>query len=198
VAVLLSATLAASPTARAVASDILHLRGVHFQRVRQLPPLGNDLRLGRRVGSAEAVRLAGFPVSRPALLGPPDETWIGGRPLAPLVSLVYRARPGLPPAPPTQVGALLTQLRSHLPGPDAIGKLAAEATVVEQVTVAGHPGYWLVGGHAVVYEDSRGRLRRDDIRLAANTVLWERDGVTFRLESSLGQADALRLADTVR
>ena len=58
----------------------------------------------------------------------------------------------------------------------------------------GANGYWLSGAeHTFVYLDRTGEYQQDRARLAANTLLWERDGMTYRLESALDRADALRL-----
>jgi hypothetical protein len=36
--------------------------------------------------------------------------------------------------------------------------------------------------------------RLETLRLATNTLVWEHDGVTYRIESGLVKADAMRLA----
>ena len=48
--------------------------------------------------------------------------------------------------------------------------------------------------HEFLYLDANGNPQPDTARLAANTLLWERDGVTYRLESALDRDAALALA----
>ena len=68
-------------------------------------------------------------------------------------------------------------------------------TTIEPVTVDGAAGYWLGNGvHEFFYLDTQGNPQPDTARLAANTLLWERDGVTYRLESALDRDAALALA----
>jgi hypothetical protein len=38
----------------------------------------------------------------------------------------------------------------------------------------------------------------DSRRIVGDTLLWARDGITYRLESALGMDAAVRLADTLR
>jgi hypothetical protein len=71
--------------------------------------------------------------------------------------------------------------------------------VVEPVTVNGVAGYWIAGGlRAFAYTDANGVIQFEDVRSAGNTLLWERDGVVYRLESALPKAEALRVAASVR
>ena len=41
-------------------------------------------------------------------------------------------------------------------------------------------------------------LRQDTLRLAGNTLVWEQDGVTMRLEAQVTKEQALRIAGTFR
>ena len=76
-------------------------------------------------------------------------------------------------------------------------KLATERTQVRPVSVDGLAGYWVVGSpHAVIFRDRRGRMIFSR-RLAANVLLWERDGVTYRLEGDITLRRALGIASTL-
>lgn len=105
---------------------------------------------------------------------------------------VYRGRDG-------ELAGLLTEFRGGL-APELIGKLAGGGTRVETVTVAGGaPGIFLSGGpHAVFYRDPNGEIREETLRLAGNTLLWQRGELLLRLESALSRAEALRVARSVR
>ena len=43
-----------------------------------------------------------------------------------------------------------------------------------------------------------GNPQAETLRLAGNTLLWEQDGVTFRLEAQVSRDDALRIAASFR
>ena len=116
----------------------------------------------------------------------------GGR-----VDLVYRARPGLPPSPFTDVGLLITEFQGQ-PTPEFLKKVTAMG-VVEQVTVGGEPGYWFSGEpHFFTYRDAAGTLREEQTRLAGNTLIWQRGDLTLRLEGELPKEEAIRIAESMR
>jgi len=206
---LLAAALVAALAAGAVVAGYLHIPGVNIQRTsRPLPtpsttapttPLGTRLDLGSLEPSlAQAQADAGFRVLVPSALGQPEYVFYKASPV-PLVSLVYSPRAELPAGTDPEVGALFMEFRSA----DSIGyltKLVGPGTKIEQVTVNGVPGIWLEGApHEVFVAPSPGgNPFLDRVRLAGNTLLWYRDGVTYRLEADVTKQRALEIAGTVR
>ena len=185
----LGAVLAASPSVRATVRDWLGIGSVRIARVQRLPDISPPpkLELGRRASSAAADRYLGSPIATVRALGAPDAIYLGDTSPA-RVSLVYAARPGLPPGT-AGVGALLDQIQG-----DAliyVEKLVAGNVPITRLRVNGAPGYFIGGAHSVNLPDE---LRP---RLAGNTLVWVRDAVTYRLETKLGRAAALRLARAV-
>jgi hypothetical protein len=185
----LGALLAASPGVRATLRDWLGIGSVRITRVERLPDLSpvRQLALGRRASVAAANRHLGSPIATVRALGAPVAIYVADGP-PPRVSLVYAARPGLPPGT-AGVGALLDELQG-----DAlifVEKMVAGQVPVTRIRVNGAPGYFIGGQHAVNLPDP---LRP---RLAGNTVVWLRDAVTYRLETKLGRDAALRLARSV-
>jgi hypothetical protein len=205
--------LALSPQARAVVAERLGLPGLTLKHVPELPPplpaatpsdgapaRGERLGLGQRVTLAEARRLAGFTVLVPETseLGAPDEVYVSDVAVGRQVALVYHPRPGLPQAGGAEVAVLLTQFQGEL-RQDLVGKLLGPATTVETLSVGGSMGYWIAGKpHAVFYRDAAGQIRDDTLRLAGNTLIWNRDRLTLRIESGLSREQALRIATSVR
>lgn len=164
------------------------------------PDPGPLLSLGERVTLSEARRAVSFPVRLPTLPRPgrPDEVYVDDDPVGGRVTLLYRPRPGFPKATTTNVGLLITQFRATF-DEEFIVKEAGPGTRVEQVSVDGAPGYWIVGEpHTVLYVDENGSLFPDSVRLAGNTLLWERRGFTFRLEADIDRQHALRIAVSLR
>lgn len=207
-AVLAAAVLVASPGTREAVARRLGLRGVEVRiggerpapTVTTRPGERLELGLGERVTLAEARRRVGFPVLVPAVAGlqRPDAVFVDQRlPVGGRVDFVYRARPGLPASPFTDAGLLITQFRGQLTA-DFIKKVVGMG-VVEEVTVAGEPGYWFTGEpHFFSYRDAAGGITDERTRLAGNTLVWQRGEQTLRLEGQLSKAEALRIAASMR
>ena len=63
------------------------------------------------------------------------------------------------------------------------------------MTVRGEDGFWIEGDpHVVVLFDRDGQFIEDSARLAGNTLLFVRDGVTVRIEGALELDQALDVA----
>ncbi len=174
----------AVPPARSAILRWLGLKGVRIELVDRLPEVRPDrgLSLGRRVSLDEARRLAGFRLLESDLLGEPDAVYWDGR----QVSFVYG-----------NVRLLLSQLEGSQQ-PVLIKKVVGPGTRVEHVTVNGEDGYLLSGAPHFLYLAPTGVVRTERIRLAADTLLWERDGLTLRLEGRLTADEALELARSLR
>jgi hypothetical protein len=181
-AVLFAAAALASPL-----RDVLGIGGVRISHVRSLPAAparpASEAELGRRASVAEARLLVSFPVRLPRALGSPDAAYVRSDPPGGRVTLIY--------------GALaLTEFRGDA-GP-FIEKSLGPGTVLTRVDVAGAPGYRLTGRpHAIVFVDAGGQPREETLRLAGDTLLWTRHGVTYRLEGPASAARALAIARSV-
>ena len=64
-------------------------------------------------------------------------------------------------------------------------KQVLATTRLVPVRVGSEPGYWIEGPHQLVLPDG------GTLRLGGGVLIWTRDGVTYRLESTLSKADAL-------
>ena len=205
---LAAAVLVVSPGTREAVARRLGLRGIDIRlggerptpTVTTRPGERLELGLGLRVTLEEARRRVAFPVLVPTAAGfqTPDAVFVneiqpqGGR-----VDLVYRARPGLPASPYTDAGLLVTQFQGTLT-PDFIKKVVAGG-LVEEVQVAGQPGYWFSGEpHFFTYLDTRGEITDEQTRLAGNTLVWQAGAQTLRLEGQLPKQEALRIAESMR
>jgi hypothetical protein len=187
------AGVAAVSPARTSILRFFHLGGVTVERVEKLdlPPVSRrgPLAPGREVSLARARANASFPVLVPRRYPTPSHTlFYGSDPPGGQVSLVYGSleRPRL----------LVTEFRgTKVEG--AFDKKAGRRTFVEQVRVGGVPGIWLGGAkHQFSFLDEGGMTRAYETRLAGNTLVWERGGLTLRLEGDLSKAAAIRLAES--
>jgi hypothetical protein len=69
-----------------------------------------------------------------------------------------------------------------------------QGTTVEEVSVHGDPGWWIAGEPHMIYVQAAGKDQMETLRMAANTLIWEHAGVTYRIESGLSKADAFKIA----
>jgi hypothetical protein len=206
---LAAAVLVVSPGTREAVARRLGLRGVDIRiggerptptpTVTTRPGARLELGLGERVTLAQARRRVAFPVLVPTAAGfqRPDAVFVNTQPEGGRVDLVYRARPGLPPSPYTDAGLLVTEFQGTLT-PDFIKKVVGGG-LVEEVRVAGQPGYWFSGEpHFFTYQDRRGEITDEQTRLAGNTLVWQAGARTLRLEGQVAKREALRIAASMR
>lgn len=200
VAVALIAASLAFPGARRAVADWLGISGIQIRVGEEAPkPEATsgtlaDLGLGDEVSLEEAQARVEFDIREPSGfdLGEP-RVFIRPLPVGGAVSLVYQPSPDLPKTKETGVGLLITQFEGRL-NPDLVKKEVGVTSTVQPVDI-GDGGYWLEGApHTIMFLDAHGQIQEDTIRLAGNTLVWEEDAVSYRLESSLDLDEALKLA----
>jgi hypothetical protein len=92
---------------------------------------------------------------------------------------------------------LISAFRADIDG-GFFSKTAGPDTRVETVTVQGGTGYWLEGApHEFLYRDASGDAVPHTLRLAANVLLWEVNGITVRIESALPRDSVIRIANAM-
>ena len=110
------------------------------------------------------------------------------------VALAYKPRPGIPVVRETGLGVLVTEFRGDLV-PQYITKEVGPGTTLEETSVNGDPGWWIAGQpHTIVIRTGPSDSQPETLRLASDTLVWGHGGVTYRIESGLSKADAMRLA----
>ena len=183
----------AVPQTRAAILRFFHLRGVTIERVNELPTVSiqrhfNKLFVGEKVSLDEARKRADFKVVVPEALGEPDGIYFQETPPGGMVSFVYGTL--------EHPRALFTEFRARVQ--DVIFKKAAAGTRIESVRIGDREGYWLSGApHEFTYIDTYGQFRQELVRLAGNTLIWERGPVTLRLEADINRSEALKIARSV-
>jgi hypothetical protein len=197
-----------SADVRTAVAERLGLRGINITYVPSMPsaadrpaPQTMRLALGSPMTLDEARTRIARPILVPSLpdLASPDEVYVSDVPAGGQVALLYDPRPGIPASPETGVGLLLTQFDGSLLR-GQFGKGLGPGTRLEEVQVNGGYGLRIEGDpHAVFgYQDSAGQNRSEAIRLAANTLIWERGSLIIRLEGALSRDEMLRIAASVR
>ncbi|MEO5939707.1 MAG: hypothetical protein ABIZ72_02235 [Candidatus Limnocylindrales bacterium] len=158
-------------------------------------PLGSNLGLGDPTSTGALDGAVDFPVAIPARpgLGSPMTAWIRDARL----SLVWAATATLPATAEPGVGLVLTQFRGSLEA-GYFEKLVGQGTTVETVVVGAGVGYWISGApHEIVYIGPSGDPVFDSRRSVGDTLLWARGDVTYRLETSLGRAATIAVAESM-
>lgn len=167
--VLAVAAAFAVPQSRGAILRFFHLGGDRIERVQRLPSAQQRaLResLGAPTTQAVARELLGRPFGVPGA-----RVYLAGRVVSALL-------PG---------NILLSELQTGT-DPFLLKKLASAATTIESVSIAGAPGIWIAGGRHVLLSPTL------PARYAGNTLVWQRDGITYRLEGrrlELARATAL-------
>jgi hypothetical protein len=178
------------PSARTAVLEWLGIKGVKVTRVETLPKVSllNDVGLGRRVSLAEARQRAPWLVEPHVdSLDPPDQVYYSTSVPKGQVSFLWGSK--------TEVRLLMTQATGEV----FAEKMLGPGTDVEAANVDRRPGVWLTGDpHVFLFRDSSGKIREETARLARNTLLWQHDELTVRLEGELSKDEALEIARSVR
>ena len=158
---------------------------------------GDGMHLGEHVELADLDARAGFPVRWPQdpAIGPPDAAWIdpdlGGQ-----VTLVWASRPDLPGTLQPGVGLVMTAFRGTVEN-GFLNKAVDSGTTVQLANVDGDRAFWLSGGpHFFYYTAANGQVF-DPRRWVGDALLWANGPITYRLESALGRARTIALAESL-
>jgi hypothetical protein len=199
IVVIASVFLMMSPAARIAVADWLGFDDVRVSfDDPPVRPVGGELRLGRHVTLSEARSAVSFDVLVPEELGAPDEVYYNSFVSEGQVTLVYRARDDLPRARGTRVGAIVTQFEANFLDQQFYEKFVRSSTTVQEVPVAGVRGLWINQPHALIFRGADGSIDNEDSRLSVPSLVWEKDGILFRLESSLSLQRAVAAAESLR
>jgi hypothetical protein len=155
-----------------------------------------DLELGREVEIGAIDDAAGFDVVAPAGSdpGPAGGVFVGENGE---VNMAWEGTLELPAAGDTGIGLILTQREERSDAYQGVKTVSPE-TEVEAVLVDGAQGFWIEGTpHTLVLVDETGVEREETRRLAANVLLWAKDGISYRLETTGDLASALAIAESL-
>lgn len=164
--------------------------------------LGSNLDLGTpAISVADAQRQVLWRVVLPAGLGQPDAVYVkladARGPSQGEVSLVYAHAPGVNPSAATGVAVLVTEARGAV-NENFFVKVLGPDTKIEQVTVNGHPGYWISGHpHDFGFSDANGNFYFEQMRLASNTLVFDDNGTVVRIEGDMTKAQAMQIAGSM-
>lgn len=182
----LAGTAAAVPPVRHAIERVFGLNGAVVERVRHLPPVpegaGKRLSLGRPIPVADAAHAASFR----ALLPPRgvEAAYVSAEPPGGRITLVIGR-------------SILMEFRGQ-PSP-FIFKVIGPNARVRRVGVNGGSGLYLYRApHVVLFQNERGNVQTDAVRLHGSVLLWQQGPLILRIERAGSLADALALARSLR
>jgi hypothetical protein len=156
-----------------------------------------DLDLGAPVSIDEAMSQTGLPDPTPTLLGAPQSVHVVHPPASGQVLLVYPPSDLLPQSEVTGVGALVSVFPAVIDEGFFRKTLGTDATV-RPIDLGDVNGYWVEGSpHQLMFETSEHEIEQETLRLATNTLLWQRDGLIYRIEADIALETAVEIANTV-
>jgi hypothetical protein len=160
---------------------------------------GAELELGEPVSLEEATEAVDFVLSAPGSLGAPDAVFMSDRPSSGRVSMVWASGETLPASGDIGIGLIYSQFALELAEDANFVKSVTPNTSVRAVEVGSAIGLWMEGApHLITFEDGAGNRVEEETRLAGNVLMWESDGVTHRIETTVGLQATLRLAGSLR
>ena len=162
--------------------------------------LGGSLRLGEALDPADPAALderAGFDVRMPAAagIGTPDAAWIDAR-KGGQITLLWAPSEALPATDERDIGLLVSQFRGVMED-GSFRKLIDAGTVVAPVRVGDSRGYWLSGDEHFLFWEGPDGFVDDARRWVGDVLIWADGPITYRLETSLGREEAIRIAETM-
>lgn len=155
-----------------------------------------DLDLGPLVSIDQAMSRTGLADPTPALLGAPQSIHVVQPPDSGQIVLVYAPSELLPQSAVTGVGALVSVMPASIDD-GLFGKTLGDTATLQTVDVGGADGFWIEGSPHQLFFRVGELIQPDTLRLATNTLLWQRNGHVYRLEADVSLATAMRIAATV-
>jgi hypothetical protein len=162
-----------------------------------VPAIDTDLQLGPAISINEAMASTGLPDPTPTALGRPGSIHVVEPPVSGQILVVYPPSELLPQSPVTGVGALVSVMPAHIESGFFQKTLGTDATV-RPIDFAGVHGFWIEGSpHQLFFEIGQDQVQQDTLRLATNTLLWERNGHVYRLEADISLETAVAIASSI-
>ena len=155
-----------------------------------------DLGLGSSVSIEQARLATGLPDPTPALLGVPQSVHVVQPPATGQIVLVYSPSELVPQSTVIGAGALVSVMPAHIER-GFFEKTLGSTSTVRPIDVDGDVGYWIEGSpHQLVFEFGD-EIQQDTLRLATNTLLWQRGDHVYRIEADIDLETALRIAKSI-
>jgi hypothetical protein len=154
------------------------------------PPF-DPAELGAPVPLAALDERAGFDVEIPVGRAP-DAAYVSSAGDGAVV-LAWTPDDRSPALPGTPWGLVLVEIPE--PSDELLVKSVSGFEDTDEITLDGERAYWIHAPHELLVVTQDGDER---FHVEGNVLVWERDGVTYRLETPLGLEDARAIAGSMR
>ena len=180
--VALGVAMAVSPTVRAAVLDFFRFGSVDINFAPpQVTPTTTDTPLPdeKDVSLAQARDEVVFDIRVPGLLGDPKSVRLAEN--TRVVSLRYD-------------NARVDEIDGRI---SPVFEKFLHVDDVVRTDVRGADALWIPRPHPVLYVDVHGEIREEAARLAAKTLIWEENGLTYRIEGDFTQEQAIAVAESM-
>jgi hypothetical protein len=155
-----------------------------------------DLGLDAAVSIEAAMSETGLPDPTPTLLGDPLSIHVARPPESGQIVEVFAPSDLVPQSSVTGVGALVSVFPARIDD-GFFRKTLGNTSTVRPVDVDGATGYWIEGSpHQLMFE-SGNDVMQDTLRLATNTLIWQRGPNVYRIEADIDLGTAVRIAKSI-
>lgn len=155
-----------------------------------------DLGLGSSVSIEQAKLATGLLDPTPALLGDPQSVHVVQPPATGQIVLVYSPSALVPQSTVIGAGALVSVMPAQIEQ-GFFQKTLGSTSTVRPVDVDDDVGYWIEGSPHQLLFDFGDQIQQDTLRLATNTLLWQRGDYVYRIEADIDLETALRIAKSI-
>ena len=190
VAIAIAVTLAL-PSSRSAVAEFFGVEGSKIERLptpapgitpTPLAPASDLPSIAMRVSLDEAQGLVGFRPALPRGEGAARAVYVKTYGVESLVILQYDAYD-------------LWEMR---PREVFLGKGLPEGVIERDTLVGGRPAYWIEGGpHVALLYGDQGPVPGSERTVTRDTLIWRTDFAFYRMETTLSQAEAIRIAETL-
>ena len=162
------------------------------------PPAGALSNLGSPIPVADALAFDRPRVLLPASMPAPEVAYVIGAGDRRIVTFAWRAGHGETRIPSSDLA--LTVMAVPGTAEDAlIEKNLDRGSSIQPVSVGDDRGWWISGApHELLFERPDGQVGTVRSAIAGDTLVFERDGTLYRLESALGRDATIAIAESLR
>lgn len=203
VLVIIVIAIAAIPSSRHAVARWFDVPGIHisWSDESKRPDVQAEIRLGlgENVSMDSAFDSAGFAFEVPTTSNAarPDEIFYSQSTNRGSVSFVYLASDDFPAVEGTDVGLLITQFAATSDSVWATKSLYGGQNM-EIVRVDGTEAMWIPDTHVITIQPAgAGELNDPATRSTGSVLLWNHDGVTYRIEGNLSQEEMIAIAESM-
>jgi hypothetical protein len=155
-----------------------------------LPPVEPQV-LGEPLSIEDAIAQAGFAPALPASPAPDEAYLVDSGFGEPGLLFAWRRSEAYPALPGTDHGMLLLALEEDA---GFVVKTVDRFEDVHRASFAGRLAYWIPVPHVLSVSTQAGT---QTYSVTGNVLIWQADdGITYRLETTLGRAEAIALAES--